>query len=151
MSHYDKFLKELESTLVTDMANILNIPRDYSLESLMLLENRLNLIFEIERNPQLPTVLFIGFYLGEALVRNSKGASWKTDDCSDFYDICVEVPSKVDKNQKITLYPFRRAAKFLKNPQYSLVAVFEAICIFQKIQWEGLGDEPINKWINKNC
>jgi hypothetical protein len=149
MSHYDKFLKELESTLVTDMANILNIPRDYSLESLMLLENRLNLIFEIERNPQLPTVLFIGFYLGEALVRNSKGASWKTDDCSDFYDICVEVPSKVDKNQRIVLYPFRRAAKFLKNPQYSLVAVFKAVCTLQKMQKKELKNAVENKYKHK--
>lgn len=56
----------------------------YTGESLKEIEDKINIKYPVGHMPLITTLIPFGFYFGETIIRNFKGANWVTEGVSDF-------------------------------------------------------------------
>ena len=71
----EKFLQDMKE-LVPTIIQTLGVEANYTLESLEQQEQQLDQMFAPSHNPMPTTVLALGYYLGETIVRNVPNAPW---------------------------------------------------------------------------
>ncbi|MEL3972100.1 hypothetical protein AAEO50_07400 [Rossellomorea oryzaecorticis] len=117
-----KEFKEMKYLLENELLPMLSISREYSLYNLFIFQEMFK---RIDNKDDLKSHFFLGIYLGEFLLGNFENSGWKIEKNDYFYDWKVTI--FCDNDTSLTLFPCRRARKYLNNEDYDLISYVEGI------------------------
>ena len=92
---------------------------DYTIDDLMQLEEFIEKAFPVEKAYG-ALFLPLGWYFGKTIIKNIEGSFW-IGDGNDILGLGINF----SQGKGITIYPFARARKFLKNREDGMACFFE--------------------------
>lgn len=104
---FNEILEILRNNSIAFRPELMNWKKNYCVDYLVAVEENYRLARIIGRSIPEIEIVHIGFYFGETLVRNFKGAKWYVDDCLDIGDITVDIP--LNNLESYKEYPFQKA------------------------------------------
>lgn len=83
---------------------------DFTMASLKKLENTINRMYPLGHEPMSTTLMMIGLYVGEVLIKNIPGARWNIKGENPFKDWEIKIDMK--ELDQFTAYPVQRVRNF---------------------------------------
>ena len=120
----EKFLQDMKE-LVPMVTQTLGVEANYTLESLEQLEWQLNQMFAPGHEPMPTTVLALGYYLGETIVRNVPNARWVTEGAKHPHGLTIEI--KQFNEGKGQVLPLNRIYKFFEDRENGLATFYRMV------------------------
>lgn len=120
----EEFLKDMKE-LVPMIIQTLGVEANYTLESLEQLERQLDRMFAPGHEPMPTTVLALGYYLGETIVRNVPNARWVTEGAKHPHELTIEIEHF--NEGKGAVFPFNRIYKFFEDRENGLATFYRMV------------------------
>ena len=127
MYNFEKLLEDMRTTDAKEMLEIIGVPAIYTLKNLAVFEERIKELINSGDIPYPVHQTLTGFFLGETIVRNIRGAYWSDLDSTDLNRISIAL--LVDGEDKLVkVFPFNIVNKLYFSPmEYDLVKFYKSI------------------------
>jgi hypothetical protein len=129
-TQFDALLNEMKSGMARVIFGYLNVPLDFSEQSLVLIEEKINEMYPLGHQPLLTTLIPFGYYLGETIIRNIPNAHWDASNAEDIFDVSVVIENPLAKDnqpQKSVVKPFLRVRKFWFDRTDGLAVLYRMV------------------------